>query len=164
VPYDARFTSYTGDGTPVEAHKAREGIGTSAYDELRRFDPAGTMDSAPMPVDLFEDTEAIVTAGTDAVLVMRDVATWSDPRRAGAWPGPTILDIDSGRPLAQIPIPNDNDMNGIVPLGWAGEDTVLLRCGDHVVAWNYRSGTLRRVTTVATTSVTLATALVEADN
>lgn len=166
VPYDARLTSYASDGTAVEAHTV--GQSRFAY-ELRRFDADTEVASVPLEVNLFEDGEATLAAGRDVVAVMRDVQMATVPRMAGAWPGPAVVDIDTGKALAQLPIHGFPMLIGSHPLGWVDEDTVLLRLGDHVVAWDYQAGELRRVTRVANAgggpdTMTVATTLVGADN
>jgi hypothetical protein len=164
VPYDQRFTSYADDGTPVVAHQADSRF---SY-ELRRYEPDGDMEPVPMAVDVFEDSRAILSAGSDAVVVMRDVVSNTIPRPAGAWPGPTVLDIDSGEALAQLPTRGFEMLIKSYPLGWVDEDTALLWLDDRLVAWDYESGELRRVTRLVETGgwpyVSIATALVEADD
>jgi hypothetical protein len=156
VPYEERLTSYADDGTAVEAH------GYFSY-ELRRYDSDGEIESAPVPVDLFEDSRATISAGSDAVVVMREVGGSRIPRPVGAWPGPTVLDIESGEVRAQLPIQGYHMLSGSYPIGWPDGDTALLRLGDDVVAWDYRSGELRRVTQLADgPTVTFATGLVGA--
>jgi hypothetical protein len=165
VPYNQHLTSYADDGTAVEVHlKGRPTQGSDTY-EVRRYDPDRSMEATTLPVDLFEDSKAPVAAGSDTVLVMREVGHWTIPRPAGAWDGPTILDIDSGQALAQLPTPGFQMLIGTHPLGWVNEDTVILRFDDHVVAWDYQTGELRRITEIARgDTVTIAAPLVEADS
>jgi hypothetical protein len=175
VPYNAELTSFADDGTAVEVHRYTA-FRPNGYDELRRYDTEGAMTAVPTQVDLFEDSPSVIAAGADAVAVMRDVWMSKVPRPAGSWPGPTILDLDTGQPLAQLPVPElANALYWIAPVGWVDKDTVLLRLGDHLVAWDYRSGSLSRVSTVAKVSrvppigmdtkpvVTIATALIGID-
>lgn len=166
APYDVRYTSIAEDGTAVEAARQPESA-HFGYD-LRRYGPDGDRESDPLPIALFTDSKAPVAAGTDAVLVMRHLDGWTLPRAAGSWPGPTVIDIDSAEAVAQLPVRGANVMGyKDSPFGWVDHDTVLLRLNDYAVAWDYRSGELRRVTEVAGTgsglgsTVSIATALAE---
>jgi hypothetical protein len=69
-----------------------------------------------------------------------------------------VLGLHSGKPLAELPVHDAGVLFDTTPLGWLDSDTLVVRLKNDVVAWDYKTGDLERVTQLPDREWTLSIA------
>jgi hypothetical protein len=144
VPYHPQDTAYAPDGTAVELWQRPNDL--PPY-RLKRYGPSGLMESKPLDVDAQNGWyHIIISVDVEAIAMVREVNGWSGPRGPEEWGGALVLDLHSGEPLAELPVHDTGVLFDTTPLGWLDSDTLVVRLKNDVVAWDYKTGELERIT------------------
>jgi hypothetical protein len=156
VPYHPLDTAFAPDGTAVELWQRPN---DSPPYKLQRFGPSGLLESMPLDVDARNGWyHIIISVDVEAIAMVRDVESWSSPRGVDEWGGVLLLDLQSGQPLAQLPVHDEGVLFDTTPLGWLDNDTLIVRLKNDVVAWDYKTGDIERVTQLRDREWTLSIA------
>lgn len=137
VPYDPVDTGFAPDGTALELANWDCGLC-----EIRRYHGIQPSGHVRLGVGLYESMPAI----DHAVAVSRAVRGWSPPRGADEQDGLLVIDPSTGAPLAQLPLESDVTAENATMYGWLDADTLVFGVDGRLVAWNYHSGQLSRLT------------------
>jgi hypothetical protein len=137
VPYDPADTGFAPDGTAYEL--ANWGCGLC---EIRRYAGTEAGGHLLLGVGLYE-TRPVVD---EVAAVSMAVRSWSPDSVPRDRDGLLVIDPASGRPLAQLPLDSANSTQSTTLYGWLDDHTVVFGSHGRLVAWNYRTGLLSRLT------------------
>lgn len=156
VPYHPLDSAFAPDDTAVELWQRPNDL--PPY-RLKRYGPSGLLESMPLDVDAANGFyQTIISAKSGAIAMVREVDGWSGSRGPEEWGGALVLGLHSGEPLAELPVHDAGVLFDTTPLGWLDSDTLVVRLKNDVVAWDYKTGDLERVTQLPDREWTLSIA------
>jgi hypothetical protein len=155
VPYEPVDTAYAPDGTAVELWQRPNDL--PPY-RLKRYGPGGLEASTPLDVDVQSYYQTIISANAAAIALVSDVGGFSVAHGVDVSSGAVVLDLQSGQPLAQLPLHDEGVLIDTTPLGWLDSDALVVRLKNDVVAWDYKTGELERITQLPDREWTLSIA------
>ena len=153
VRYDPTRAAFTLDGTVIELRRPCCG-----FSQLWRYEGNQVADRVPLEVWLYDDVTPVIG---DVIAVSRVVRAWEPPKGPDDQDGILVLEPDTGRPLAELPMRAFHMAENAKLYGWLDDETLVfsvwsfpgqksLKQQRVLVAWNYRSGQLSRLTEPAT--------------
>lgn len=162
VVYDPTRAGFALDGTVIELRRPCCG-----FSQLWRYKDNQLADRIPLDVWLYDD---VTPAIGDAIAVSRVVRAWSPPKGIDDQDGILVLDPDTGRPLAELPMRAFHMAENAKLYGWLDDETLIFSVWSLpgqksmeqkrlLVGWNYRSGQLSRLTEPAEMSGAINLAL-----
>ncbi len=143
VPYDATQAAFTPDGTVVELRNWDCGLC-----QVWRYQGDRLTERVTLDVELY----VVAPAVRDVMAVSRAVRGWSGSKGVEDQDGILVVDPDSGELLAQLPMRAFHWAENAKLFGWLDDETLVFSVHQQrvLVAWNYQSGELSRLTDPAT--------------
>lgn len=157
TPYSST-AGFAPDGTVVEE---------SDSDILRVFAGDSLIHRVQMSVDNQAGALNPAPQVTDGLLaVLHGGSGYSPPRGAAEWGGIVVCDLESGDPLAMLPVHDFGTLFETHILGWLESETLLVQFPqpwksgepEQILAWDYSRGQLSRVSE-ATPGITVSVAV-----
>lgn len=143
VPYDPWQAVFAPDGTVVELRNWNCGLCQVWHYQGDRLTERVTLD-----VGLY----VVAPAVRDVMAVSRAVRGWSGAKGVEDQDGILVVDTDSGELLAELPMREFHWAENAKLFGWLDDETLVFSVHQQrvLVAWNYQSGELSRLTEPAT--------------
>ncbi len=159
VPYDATQAAFAPDGAVIEVRTPCCG-----YDQLWHYQGGQLTERVTVDVWLNE----VAPAMGQVMAVSRNVHAWVPPKGIDDQDGILVVDPGSGELLAELPMRTPHLAENAKLLGWLDHETLVFLVPDQasrtyqarvLVAWNYKSGQLSRLTDPASLPANITFAL-----